>query len=317
MVYLFPPRHVYFPSTLQHTSTVILLHARGSNGPDLAFELATSYSSAGKTIFDHFPSTRWVFPSARARHYYWSSQEQQFRGEDNNNLPEWFELPESADYPNQQPIPGLQDSVSYILRIVDEEVRRLQGNADRVFIGGVGQGMAVGLVALICAQRKLGGFVGVTGWIPFAGTLNSLLEKGETDQAGGFLRSITFGQQQQQLPASGQQLSLLPPPPQPQPQPQSPASLEVSSREAIPGPLHVQDTPVFLSHDEDNQLVDIGLGKTAHDTLQRLGFSELSWKTYPGGVHDSHGYRRQWLKEPTQLDDIVQFLGDKHLDRGD
>ncbi|KAL1985855.1 hypothetical protein VTN96DRAFT_7347 [Rasamsonia emersonii] len=309
MVYLFPPRHVYFPSTPKHTSTVILLHARGSNGPDLAFELATSYSSAGKTIFDHFPSTRWVFPSARARHYYWS-QEQQFRGED--NLPEWFEL-ESADYPHQ-PIPGLQDSVSYILRIVDEEVRRLEGNADRVFIGGVGQGMAVGLVALICAQRKLGGFVGAKGWIPFAGTLSSLLEKGEMDQAGVVLKTITFGQQQQQQQqAPGQQLSILPLPSQPQPQP--PPSLDVYSGKAISGPLHVKETPVFLSHDEDNRLVDIGLGKTAHDTLQRLGFSELSWKTYPGGIHDSHGHRRQWLKEPKQLDDIVQFLGDKHLGR--
>ncbi|KAL1961980.1 hypothetical protein VTN77DRAFT_715 [Rasamsonia byssochlamydoides] len=306
MVYLFPPRHVYFPATPQHTSTVILLHGRGSNGPDLAFELATSYSSAGKTIFDHFPSTRWVFPSARARHYYWS-QEQQFR--DKDNIHEWFELVsiDDPDRESDRQIPGLQESVSYILRIVDEEVRRLQGNADKVFIGGVGQGMAVGLVALICAQRKLGAFVGAMGWIPFAETLNSLLEKGETDQAGGILRAITFGstvQQQQQAPL--QPLSVLPP-----------SSLDdASSRKAKTVSLHVKDTPVFLSHDEYNRWVDIRLGKTAHDTLQRLGFSQVSWKTYPSAADDdAEGHRRQWLKEPKQLDDIVQFLENNQLDQ--
>jgi predicted esterase len=320
MVNLFPPRHVYFPATPEHNFTVILLHDRGSNGPDLAFELATSYSTAGQTIFEHFPSTRWVFPSARARYYYWT-QEQQSRGDD--NLPEWFGLVSADDPEPDRQVPGLQESVSYILRIIDEEIRRLDGNAGRIFIGGVGQGMAVGLVALICSQQKLGAFVGATGWIPFAETLNAFFERGETDQAGGLLRTIIFGaagqqQQQQQQQAPLQSLSALPPA---QPSQSTSASLvDVFPRKAIAGPSDIKETPVFLSHDEDNSSIDIRLGKTACYILQRLGFRNLSWKTYnriddDDDDDDEEKEPHQWLKSSKQLDHIIQFLGENQLDQ--
>ncbi|KAN0083905.1 Alpha/Beta hydrolase fold [Elaphomyces granulatus] len=175
MVLLYPARHVYFPANAEHTATVILLHERGSNGSELASDLAEARTSAGKTVFAHFLSVRWVFPSARPR---WSDQ---FRKE----ISEWFDLPsvEDPDQDGQKQLPGLQESVEYIHRILDEEVTKLGGNAARVVLGGIGQGMAVALVALICSPRPLGAFVGAMGWMPFSGKLTTYLEKGETEQA--------------------------------------------------------------------------------------------------------------------------------------
>ena len=227
--------HVYFPSATEHTATVILLHGRGSNGPDLASDLANTRTSAGKTLFAHFPSVRWVFPSARPR---WSNQYEE-------EISEWFDLPsvEDPDRDGQKQLPGLQESVEYIIhRVLEPEVVKLGGNAARVVLGGISQGMAVALVTLICSPRPLGGFVGAMGWMPFSGRLTTYLEKGETGKAAGFFRW----------------------------------ALEMSQEISVSF-----GTPVLLGHGEDDQWVGVRLGETARDILLRLGF-QVSWKTYRG-----------------------------------
>ncbi|KAL2006733.1 hypothetical protein VTN00DRAFT_9401 [Thermoascus crustaceus] len=329
MLPLFPPRHVYFPSSLSHTSTVILLHGRGSNGPELASELAESRTSSGRTLFEHFPSCRWVFPSARPR---WSEE---FCEE----LGEWFDPvlleEEGRDQGSEQGQgqdrdrarrAGLKESVEHVLRVVEDEARRLDcagdgdghGDGDgkkkrRIILGGLSQGMAVALVAMLqlcCAQQepepeqktkmrtRLGGFVGAMGWIPLAEKLQSLLDDGEQEKALGFFKSnfgISYPQHHQQQQQQQQQQ-------------------ETSRESKGKAPLRESEnkdsspfsTPIFLSHGEDDKWVDVSLGKTAHNVLIRLGFQNVSWKSYTGAEGDGH-----WLKEPEQLDDIVKFLEER------
>jgi len=277
MVLLYPPRHVYFPATTEHTATVILLHGRGSNGSELASDLADTRTSAGKTVFAHFPSVRWVFPSARPR---WSDQFEE-------DISEWFDLPsvEDPDRDGQKQLPGLQESVEYIHRVLDEEIAKLGGNATRVVLGGISQGMAVALVALICSPRPLGGFVGAMGWMPFSGKLTTYLEKGETDQAANFFRwALAHPSAEYKRPRRSQ------------------VEISEASRQANSVSF---GTPVLLGHGEDDQWIGVRRGETARDILLRLGFQVL-WKTYRGAEGDGH-----WLKEPEQFDDIVRFLEDK------
>lgn len=279
MIQLFPPRHVYFPSNPLHDSTVILLHGRGSNGPEFASELAESLTSSEKTLFEHFPSCRWVFPSARSQ---WSEEFQE-------DLSEWFDLPSLED-PDQEPerqLLGLKESVEYVLRIVDEEIKRLGGDSSRVILGGISQGMAVGLVAMLCAERRIGGFVGAMGWIPLRDKVVALLDRGEKEQALEFYR-WALGLSTVQL-----QKKITPAPEDTAPAHQTPETTAKGS------PL---ETPVFLSHSEDDDWVDISLGKAAYDLLVELGL-EVTWKTYREAEGDGH-----WLKEPEQFDDIVDFL---------
>lgn len=323
MVHLFPPRHVFFPSASTHESTVIFLHDRGSNGPELAADMALSRDSSKQTIYDRFTATRWVFPSARAKHFYWTqAEQQQSRSED--NLPEWFELvsrtePESED---EKQIDSLQESVVYVLRIIDEEVNRLHGKSEKVFIAGLGQGMALALVVLLCTQRKLGGMIGINGWIPFSGTVTSLLERGEVSEAGSYFRrkimSATPTLQQQSPPHQHPpgflqplSASILHPPPPPPPVPMITVDTvdtvdtddtvdtvdtvdmvdtvdtvdTVTAKTMLPSGM--KEIPVFIDHDDlANLPVKVAAGNTAQDIVQKLGFTHVSWRICAGPATD-------------------------------
>lgn len=316
---LFPPRQVYYPAAPTHESTVIFLHDRGSNGPELAADLAVCPDSSKTTVYDRFTATRWVFPSARAKPFYWTQiEQQQSRSED--NLPQWFQLvsraePESED---EKQITGLRESVTYILQIIEEEVKRLNGKNEKVFLAGLGQGMAVVMVVLLCTQRKLGGIIGINGWIPFSGTLTSLLERDEVSQAGSFFRTTIMSasaalqsQPQQHPPGLFRPLSASIPPPQ---QPVPMITVEtVISRTTIPS--EVKETPVLIDHDGHANLpVKVAAGKTAHDIVQKLGFTQVSWKVCSGPAADEGDEKNEpafddfTLRVPEQLDDITRFF---------
>ncbi|TGZ79863.1 alpha/beta-hydrolase [Ascodesmis nigricans] len=152
---MFPLLHIY-PPTAEHTHTVILLHGRGSDGPELAEDLF-----AGRNLSSDFPSIRWVFPTA-------TTQRSTVFQED---MTEWFDIYSLSDPDSrgELQLPGLRNSVEYILGLIEDEVQRLQGDAEKVILGGISQGMATSVWALLAGGRKLGGFVGMSGWFPFAG----------------------------------------------------------------------------------------------------------------------------------------------------
>jgi predicted esterase len=61
-------------------------------------------------------------------------------------------------------------------------------------------------------------------------------------------------------------------------------------------------TPVFLGHGVDDAVVDVELGRRAHEVLADVGF-QVAWKEYSGAELEGH-----WLKAPEQIDDIASFL---------
>lgn len=50
-----------------HTHTMIVLHGRGSNGPEFGGRLLRAVLSSQKTLAQEFPGMRFVFPSASPR----------------------------------------------------------------------------------------------------------------------------------------------------------------------------------------------------------------------------------------------------------
>lgn len=278
---LFPPRHVYFPLK-EHETTVIFLHDRNSTGPELA-----EYLAAGRIMFEHFPGTRWVFPSARAKHFYWTQADrQQLARNKKDNTTEWFELASLEDVQLESPgqLRTLQESATYVLRIIDDEIERLKrvgGNPNKIFIAGIGQGAALILVVLLCVHHELGGFVGTGGWMPFAETLTDMLEQNRIDEAGGFFKSkfIAAGQhphihqrrQEQQRPSLA--LSYSPDHPSPtsiQSGDQHPITESVTSRVVLPE--HVKSMGVCLGRSTEHERV-----AQAASILERMGFSRVSW----------------------------------------
>ncbi|KAL1981362.1 hypothetical protein VTN96DRAFT_2753 [Rasamsonia emersonii] len=87
----FPPPHIHPPQpTHRHTHTIILLHGRGSDGPEFASELFSCATSAadGQNLPARLPSWRWVFPTARERQYPELDEEEQ---EDDYVMRAWFD----------------------------------------------------------------------------------------------------------------------------------------------------------------------------------------------------------------------------------
>ena len=120
--------------------------------------------------------------------------------------------------------------------MIEEEVKLLNGDAQRIVLGGISQGCATAIRAML-PGRTLGAFVGFCGWMPFPRDVRAICSN--------------------------------------------------------------TSTPVFLSHAEDDEVVDFELGLQLHDILRHLGM-RVTWRGYQDGGH--------WIKEPEGFDDLTDFL---------
>jgi hypothetical protein len=55
----------------RHTQTLLLLHGRGSNGEKFGREFLASQTAAGKSIQEHLPGMKFIFPTAKKRRAKW------------------------------------------------------------------------------------------------------------------------------------------------------------------------------------------------------------------------------------------------------
>uniref|UniRef100_A0A093V817 Acyl-protein thioesterase 1 n=1 Tax=Talaromyces marneffei PM1 TaxID=1077442 RepID=A0A093V817_TALMA len=329
---VYPPRHVYFPEG-DHETTVIFLHDRNSTGPELADYFARSADTSGKSLYNHFPSTRWVFPSARAGHFYWTQADRrQLSQSKKDSITEWFELGSLENVQLESPgqLTTLQESATYILRIIDDEIARIKrvgGSSQKIFLAGIGQGAALGLVVLLCTHHELGGFVGMDGWMPFAETLSNLLEQNQIDEAGGFIKLRFIGvaqqayiqqQKQQQAWAAYNASAAHLSPPSAQPANQPTETEVVASKVVVPA--HVKTMGIILGHSQgSSQLGKPELGARAVSVLKQIGFSRISWKPElehldEGGEASGHDSTAVFpFGNPGQVEQIVRFFKDLGL----
>ena len=59
----------------------------------------------------------------------------------------------------------MQQSVAFIRQLIDEEISAVGGDALRVVLGGISQGCATAVRAMLLS-RRLGAFVGFCSWMP-------------------------------------------------------------------------------------------------------------------------------------------------------
>lgn len=142
-------------------STVIFIHGRGATGEEFADEMFAGINIVNNPIFEN---TKWLFPTAP------SSYSEQFE----IDLTEWFDLASTSN-PHNQPgrqVEGLTASVKRISQLINDEIQ--QGvPASNIILGGMSQGYATAAHVLKSyllsnPDEPLGGFIGISGWIPFA-----------------------------------------------------------------------------------------------------------------------------------------------------
>lgn len=272
----FPEPHMQAPRS-EHTHSAILLHGRGSDGPEFAEELFSYVTSQGKNLSESLPNFRWVFPTSGER---WSARFQE-------DMPSWFDAYSLEDIGAKQElqVDGLRESVLYMIDLLDREIQLVGGDPRRVYIGGISQGMATALWTLFCApgrfQGPLGGFLGFCGWLPYAGQAEDLIKGFSSNSAG----SDVPGKQRQ---ASQMFLNVIASPDTP------PVNESID--------LSVLSTKVFLSHGSDDNWVPVELGRQAARVLQGLNL-RTECHEFTGADGDGH-----WIAEPEGFDQIVTFI---------
>ena len=282
----YPKPLVIPPLALPHKQTFILLHGRGSSGekfgpPLLDTPIRLDTTAEVLTLASAFPHARFVFPTAARRRATLYGRALTHQWFDN-----WKLDPPATDREELQ-TPGLRETTAYLHDLVRAEVAALGGSAADVVLGGLSQGCAAALVAVLLWEGEpLGGFVGMCGRLPFAVRLGEQLGTGddggaaeaddydpfERDGEGSDLdppaRAVHWLREELQLSSS-------------------------STRRDLGG------TRVFLGHGVEDDRVSVVLGRQASACLTKMG-TDVSWREYEGLGHWYSG---------DMLRDMVRFLG--------
>ncbi|CAI4216599.1 unnamed protein product [Parascedosporium putredinis] len=110
----------------------------------------------------------------------------------------WFDTPSSIE-PSTDAVnlsSGIEESVTHILQVLRDETERLGGRAENIVLGGISQGGAVAMWALLALLAANGtedrslGVVGMSTWLPFAPEVQSSLDRDIpcTQSPDGFIR---------------------------------------------------------------------------------------------------------------------------------
>lgn len=287
----------------EHRQTFILLHGRGSTGEIFGKGLLASQLSGSTdgTLATTLPNMKFIFPTAKKRRAKWYNRA---------SVHQWFDsVPideQDAGMSQTQvewQLEGLRQSREFLGGIVEEEVERV--GASNVFTGGLSQGCAMALHLLLSYEGSLGGFVGISGWLPFVEDMEELLRSGgkdvDLDEEDPFARSgsendgeiVAFSQDEETNPR--QHLT------------QSMVALEICNfvRDNMDlSPINSSEqpqclrTPILLGHGRHDGKVKIEKGLRAAELLRDIGM-QVVWKEYDEG---------HWYKVPNQIDDLAVFL---------
>ncbi|KAK4184846.1 putative acyl-protein thioesterase 1 [Podospora australis] len=258
-----------------HRYTLIFLHGRKDTVPNFLSSLSAWESSSvpRKTIRTALPSAKLIFPQAPSR----------CSAGIPDKLNQWFDLYTPLDFSLKEELhlPGLQESVSFLLKLIYREAKPLAGEGGdiaggykRILLAGISMGGAVSLHTLFHLPHPIGGFLGFCCRLPFQttaghslGAIRQVLWREGVE--GGFTRPELT--QAGFRTGNGEDNKVL------------------------------KHTPILLEHCADDPLVKIESGRQMRDTLKSFGAERVEWKEYATGGH--------WFKAGEGMDDLLDFLG--------
>ncbi|KAK3078434.1 hypothetical protein LTS18_007516, partial [Coniosporium uncinatum] len=185
----------------------------------------------------------------------------------------WFDIMSLSEPWTEQEkqIAGLAENVRQMYMVVEQEARLV--GRENIVIGGLSQGCATSLVALMGLIQPVGGYIGIAGWLPLVKDI----------KAAAFQATDTDEQK------SASQMRV---------------ARSVQSALGLPlSPAHGEcgfaGTPCMLGHGTADPKVVVKHGEEARDVLTNLG-ANVTWKPYADFGH--------WWKEPDTIDDIAAFF---------
>ncbi|KQV47182.1 carboxylesterase [Pelomonas sp. Root1217] len=133
-------------------TTLIVLHGLGADGHDFV-------PICGELDLKSLGAVRFVFPHAPERPVTING---------GYRMRAWYDIL-GADLVKREDEPGLRESVCQISELIDGE--RARGvAAERIVVMGFSQGCAMALMTALRYPERLGGAVGLSGYLPLAAT---------------------------------------------------------------------------------------------------------------------------------------------------
>ncbi|KAK7402915.1 hypothetical protein QQX98_011313 [Neonectria punicea] len=222
-------------------------------------------------------------------------------------MPAWFEAHSLTDTTARQDLQtaGIEESVGYVRRVLEEEREKVGCRPERLVLGGISQGGAIGIWTLLCEGdlgRGPGGFVGSSTWVPFGDNLERILTSSgsgsESTVSSGVVvdghlgldndhDSHTHDHTQIQTATTSTYDPFV-------------RGLLASGHEKQTG--YPPGIPVLLGHGVDDAYVDVELGRQAARILSKAGHI-VDRREYSGAEQEGH-----WFQVPDQMDHVYKFL---------
>jgi predicted esterase len=259
--------------TAPHTHTIIFLPSLAREGEEFGRDLLDNCPNAeDRSLPEILPGCRFVFPTARFR---------LGSGFDWKILNLWFDMARLSDpeYKKKIQLPGLESSAVQIMDILNTQLQEVP--PENIILAGFGQGCAMALAILMSLDHSLGGFVGMSGWLPYQSSLEEALEsKPEPDELGEHglqepcVRAQTFLRDLFDLPA-----------------------LDTPEKETT-----AYGTPIFLAHGTKDTTIPVAFCDAAAKTVRAAGY-KVTMKQYDGMAHG--------VAVSLEIDEILEFIGSR------
>ncbi|KAL1865011.1 hypothetical protein Daus18300_007358 [Diaporthe australafricana] len=291
------PEPLVVHPTTAHTHSIILLHGRGSSAERFGLEILAAKSSANKSLAEHLPSAKIIFPTAKKR-----------RSTVLKRIPinQWFDNFSLEDPSQRQHLQydGISETSEFVMTLVNQEAEVV--GMERVIVGGLSQGCAAALHVLLNSGGKvaMGGFVGMSGWLPFAETLDpTVVDRDDGhDEDNDIFGPDSDNEDETENRGSEQELDRRYVPLLELQRTAANTARDIASLPSLSAAQEVvfPSTPIFLGHGRNDEKVSVDLGEQARHVLESLG-CKVRWRDYDEG---------HWYKVPEEIDDIVDFLQD-------
>lgn len=270
----YPPPLIVEP-TSEHKESWIILHGRGDKAVTFSqgfLGLLTLELPDGRTLQQHLPDIRFVFPTASHR---------RARVFDRATMTQWFDIYSwNSTEKTEWQVDGLRETTAWIDELVRREAEVV--GAQNVVVGGLSQGCASALVwTLLWSGEKIKCVFGMSGWLPFRHVLELYLQKSET-RTREENQDVFERQDEDDKDPYG-------------------AAVGALCQELQLDPLGSQvgkGIPIFLGHGVEDGTVDMERGRKAAQCLLGLGCN-IQWTEYKDLDH--------WF-DGDELMDIVRFV---------
>ncbi|KAI1741678.1 acyl-protein thioesterase [Xylaria scruposa] len=268
--------------TTRHTHTIILLHGLSSNGEKFGKGLLeTGITKNGKTLQELFPGTRFVFPTAKRR---------RSSAFGRKKVTQWFDIARLPDpsYRKEIQLQGLAESTVEIRELLQQEMGLV--SPANIILGGLSQGCAMSLSILLSLEFPLGGYIGMSGYLPFQQDIeDAVSSRKESRSDDDDDNPFAVPDEEYAQPADPAVRALV-------------FERDLLGLEPLPNATTSQtalSTPIFLGHGDADEKKPYRLGEAAARTMRAAGYS-VDWRLYPGLGH--------WYRIPEEIDDIVDFI---------